>query len=135
MGHRLCRCPFLYVNTGFSALVIKNQSHICRFYSVIVTGYAYGFSRASLIAFFKTAAFNPKHYIRLYSKKNRSFSLRKAPVFLLFKYYAQGSSAFGIRTPVSRYCSQRNHLPSLPLCLSFIGRGESAPPHGINSFI
>ena len=84
MGHRLCRCPFLYVNTGFSSLAIKNQSHICRFYSVIVTGYAYGFSRASLIAFFKTAAFNPKHYNRLYSKKTGAFLCGK----LLFFYYS-----------------------------------------------
>ena len=28
--------------------------------------------------------------------------------------YAHGSEALGVRTPVSRYCSHKNHLPSLP---------------------
>ena len=28
--------------------------------------------------------------------------------------YAQGSESLGVRTPVSRYCSHKNHLPSLP---------------------
>lgn len=31
-----------------------------------------------------------------------------------FIFYAQGSAAFGVRTPVSRYCSHKNHFPSLP---------------------
>lgn len=50
-------------------------------------------------------------------------------------FYAHGSAALGMRTPVKRYCSHKNHLPSLPRIRSFIGRGSSAPPHGIKSFI
>ena len=49
--------------------------------------------------------------------------------------YAQGSSDFGVRTPVSRYCSHRNHLLSEPRWRSFIGRGESAPLQGMKSFM
>ncbi len=31
-----------------------------------------------------------------------------------YQLYAHGSAAFGVRTPVSRYCSHKNHLPSEP---------------------
>lgn len=71
------------------------------------------------------------------SKSTRSAakteSLKLRSQFLIF--YAQGSAIFGVRTPVSRYCSHKNHFPSLPRWRSFIGRGSSAPPHGIKSFI
>ena len=71
------------------------------------------------------------------SKSTRSAakteSLKPRSQFLIF--YAQGSAVFGVRTPVSRYCSHKNHFPSLPRWRSFIGRGSSAPPHGIKSFI
>lgn len=71
------------------------------------------------------------------SKSTRSAakteSLKPRSQFLIF--YAQGSAIFGVHTPVSRYCSHKNHFPSLPRWRSFIGRGLSAPPHGIKSFI
>ena len=71
------------------------------------------------------------------SKSTRSAakteSLKPQSKFLIF--YAQGSAIFGVRTPVSRYCSHKNHLPSLPRWRILMGRGSSAPPQGMNSFI
>lgn len=46
--------------------------------------------------------------------------------------HAHGSADAGMRMPVIRYCSHKNHCPS-PLRRSLMGRGLSAPPQGMNS--
>ena len=59
-----------------------------------------------------------------------------AKVFMAFMsaplFYAHGSADAGMRMPVIRYCSHKNHCPS-PLRRSLMGRGLSAPPQGMNS--